>query len=132
MPRVSFNPQPLKSNPMKNPLTLITKFPATRREREFFIHQSVEEIMNGNYYPLQIEVRLKNLEEIIKGIRASTTVKNAVVDEASRHHEKTFELYGARITKSNRREWFYDDCNDSILSDFRIQLTALQTATRRA
>jgi hypothetical protein len=115
---------------MKNPLSLITKFPSTKREREFFIHQAIEEIMNGNCYPLQMEVRLKNLEEIIKGIRTSTTVKNAVIAEADYHHEKTFEQYGARITKSIRREWIYDNCNDSILNDFRIQLIDLQSAIK--
>lgn len=115
---------------MKNPLSLISKFPSTKREREFFIHQVVEEIMNGNHYPLQIEVKLKNLEEIIKGIRTSTTVKNAVIDEAFRHQEKTFEAYGARITRTSRREWIYDNCNDSILTDFRIQLSELQSAIK--
>jgi hypothetical protein len=115
---------------MKNPLSLITKFPSTKREREFFIHQVVEEIMNGNCYPLQIEVRLKNLEEIIKGIRTSNTVKNAVIAEADHYHEKTFEQYGARITKSTRREWIYDNCKDSILDDFRIQLNQLQFAIK--
>jgi hypothetical protein len=115
---------------MKNPLSLITKFPSTKREREFFIHQAIEEIMNGNCYPLQMEVRLKNLEEIIKGIRTSTTVKNAVIAAADYYHEKTFEQYGARITKSTRREWIYDNCNDSILADFRIQLNELQAAIK--
>ncbi len=115
---------------MKNPLSLITKFPSTKREREFFIHQVIEEILNGNCYPLQMEVRLKNLEEIIKGIRTSTTLKNAVIAEADYHHEKTFEQYGARITKSTRREWIYDNCNDSILTDFRIQLNQLQAAIK--
>lgn len=115
---------------MKNPLSLITKFPSTKREREFFIHQVVEEIMNGNHYPLQIEVKLKNLEEIIKGIRTSNTVRNAVLNEASLFSEKTFDKYGARITKSSRREWIYDNCNDSILEDFRIQLNRLQVAIK--
>ena len=115
---------------MKNPLSLITKFPSTKRDREFFIHQVVEEIMNGNHYPLQIEVKLKNLEEIIKGIRTSNTVRNAVLNEASLFPEKTFDKYGARITKSSRREWIYDNCNDSILEDFRIQLNQLQVAIK--
>jgi len=115
---------------MKNPLSLITKFPSTKREREFFIHQVIEEIMNGNCYPLQMEVRLKNLEEIIKGIRTSTTLKNAVIAEADYYREKTFVQYGARITKSTRREWIYDNCNDSILADFRIQLIDLQAAIK--
>lgn len=86
--------------------------------------------MNGNHYPLQIEVKLKNLEEIIKGIRTSTAVKNAVNAAADYYHEKTFEVYGARITKSCRREWIYDNCNDSILTDFRLQVNELQTAIK--
>ena len=51
---------------MKNPLSLITKFPSTKHDRESFIHKAIEEILNGNHYPLEVEVRLKNLEEIIK------------------------------------------------------------------
>lgn len=113
---------------MKNPLSLITKFPSTKRDRESFIHKAIEEILNGNHYPLEVEVRLKNLEEIIKGIRTSVTLKNAVIDEAQRHPEKTFELYGAKITKSSRREWIYEGCNDSILEDFKLQLNAIKTA----
>lgn len=116
---------------MKNPLSLITKFPSTKSQRDFFIHQVVEEIMNGNHYPLEVEVRLKNLEEIIKGIRTSTTIKNAVITEAEYYNSKTFDAYGARITKSTRREWDYDICNDSILADFRLQLNALQTAIKQ-
>lgn len=116
---------------MKNPLSLITKFPSTKSQRDFFIHQVVEEIMNGNHYPLEVEVRLKNLEEIIKGIRTSTTIKNAVIAEAEYYNSKTFDAYGARITKSTRREWDYDICNDSILTDFRLQLNALQTAIKQ-
>jgi len=115
---------------MKNPLSLITKFPSTKNEREHFIHKAIEEIMNGNHYPLQVEVKLKNLEEIIKGIRTSTTIKNAVINEAYLFQEKTFDAYGARITKTNRREWNYDICNDSILTEFRLQLNELQSAIK--
>ena len=57
-------------------------------------------------------------------------MKNAVIAEADYYHEKTFEVYGARITKSCRREWIYVNCNDSILTDFRIQLNDLQTAIK--
>ncbi|MEI8046513.1 MAG: hypothetical protein WCI92_03970 [Bacteroidota bacterium] len=115
---------------MKNPLTLITRFPSTKHESEIFIHKAIEEILNGDHYPLEVDIKLKNLEEIIKGIRTSTTLKNAILDEAMLYHEKTFERYGARITKSTRREWNYEGCNDSILNDFRLQLTALGTAIK--
>ncbi len=115
---------------MKSPLSLFTKFPSTKREREYYIHTAIEEILNGDHNPLQIEVRLKNLEEIIKGIRTSTTLKNAILDEVYRYPEKTFEAYGARITKTTRREWIFDECNDSILTEFKTQLTDLQKAIK--
>ena len=107
---------------MEKALSHLTVLPSTRQEREIFVNKCIEEIANGEQNPLLIEIQLKNLEETISLIRKSQVVKDCVRNEADKYHEKTFEVYGAKITKVERREWDYSETNDSVLARYESDL----------
>ena len=116
---------------MKNTLSFITILPTSKADRDSFIRSSVEEIINGGYFPLHIAVKLKSLKEIVSGIRSNESVRQALVSEASRQPNNTFECHGSRITRTCRRQWSYDRCNDSVLADLHSRMNDLQSAIRQ-
>ena len=49
-------------------------------------------------------------------------VKEIIMEEADKYHEKTFEFSGAKVTKSKRTTYDYAVCNDSVYNSLKEQL----------
>jgi hypothetical protein len=80
-----------------------------------FIRSAKEELLNGLSNPIEIDVRLKILEEVISGIRKDEAIKEQLVDELAKYPEKTVKLYGCEISKRSLSKYNYTYCNDSEL-----------------
>lgn len=60
------------------------------------VYEAKKMILSGDYNPLDIEVRLKAMEELAKQLRADADVRAAVLAEAEKYG-KSFEYKGCKI-----------------------------------
>ena len=114
-------------------LKMFGQFPETKQEIQSFVDAAKEEILtNGD--ALEIDLKLKKMEELIKGIREDSEVKIAVFTELERYPEKTVKLSNCEITKKLLTSWNYDLCGDSELSQMeaKARILAEQIKDRKA
>ena len=78
-------------------LTVINTMPSTYDEIHNFIYKAKQELLSGDYNPLDIEIQLKAMEEVIKQLRADGDIKTAVIAEAEKHG-KSFEYRGCKLS----------------------------------
>lgn len=70
--------------------------------------QLAEDVQNGNSNALEQYIVLKRLENDFKSVMA--IVRDLAIDEADKYGEKTFEAFGAEITKkSDPGRWNYKE-----------------------
>lgn len=98
---------------MESVISYLTVLPETKEQRQQFIGMAEAEILSGNRNPLEFEIALKNLEELISEIRKRDAIKSAVMREADKWHEKTFDFKGFKITKTSRSNYDFSTCQDS-------------------
>ena len=101
-------------------LSLIKQMPETKAQMATFVRSVKEELLSGNTNPIEADLRLKILEEVIKSIRSDEAIKEQLIDELSKYQEKTVKIFGCEITKRNLTSYNYQYCNDSEL----VQLQA--------
>lgn len=102
-------------------LSTIKLIPSTQRELDKLYLMIKNEILSGNENPLNIEVHLKAMEELIKKLRADNDIKDQMISEGYKYPEKSFEVFGAKFTKTVFGvKYDFSVCNDSehkLLSD---------------
>ena len=89
--------------------SVITLMPENKEQIELFISKVKLSVLSGDINPLELDVRLKAIEETIYGIRKDKEVKSEIIKEASKYG-KSFDYKNAKITISERGT--YDYSND--------------------
>lgn len=89
-----------------NALSELKRLPESRLQIESFAYAAIGEIMDGNNNPVEIEVRLKMIEETIKLIRKDPRVKMLLIDEIAGGNNTALN---AEVTLKQRATWSFDD-----------------------
>lgn len=100
--------------------------PSTWLEIRQFSDLLKNEILSGDVNPLDVELVLKSMEEVIKTTRADKHVKEAVLQEAAKWSEKTFEYKGISATKSSKTTYDFSGCGDEVYNDLIKQQETLK------
>jgi chromosome segregation ATPase len=95
-----------------NALTVIKTMPSTKAEIKSFVAKAKQEILSGNYNPLEIEIYLKAIEELIKSIRKDSDIREEVINEAEKYG-KISEVFGAKIELREKGSYDYTACGSS-------------------
>jgi len=90
--------------------SVITLMPENKEQIEMFALKVKQAVLNGTINPLELDVRLKAIEETVTSIRKDKEVKSEIVKEASKYG-KSFDFRNAKITISERGT--YDFSNDA-------------------
>jgi pyruvate/2-oxoglutarate dehydrogenase complex dihydrolipoamide acyltransferase (E2) component len=93
-------------------LQLFKNFPTTKEDISVCVKNAKDEILSGDFNPLEIDLHLKKMEELVKGIREDSEIKTAVFTELEKYVEKTVKIAGCEITKKGLTSYNYDLCND--------------------
>lgn len=91
----------------------LTLLPSSKEERAVFVKRCIDEILEGNRNPIDVEIQLKSLEKVIKEIRENEQIKEAIQNEADKYSEKTFNFKGIEITKACKPTYNYSVCGHS-------------------
>jgi uncharacterized protein YbcC (UPF0753/DUF2309 family) len=112
-------------------LSKIFILPETRQDIQNYVSNVKLNILNGENDPLKVLKNLKVLENIIDELKNDSEIKELIQNEADKFAEKTIEIYGAKITKSERTEWDFSECNDSELSKLENALFQTKAEIKR-
>jgi len=83
-------------------LAIFKQIPGTETQIEAVVFDAKQKILSGDYNPIDLEVQLKAMEEVIKRLRGDRDIKEYVIDEANKYPEKSFHHGSVTITKANR------------------------------
>ena len=78
-------------------ITIINELPVYYVGIGNLVYEAKRMILSGDHNPLDIEVRLKAMEELVKQLRGDPEVKAAVIAEAEKYG-KSFEYMGCKIS----------------------------------
>lgn len=114
-----------------NTLSTLTIMPSDKAQIKSFTEKAKNEIVNFTENPLIIWRQLKAIETVVKNLLTDKQVKEAIIDEADKYVEKTFEEYGARFTKMESGvKYDYTVCNDDVWNALNDQLNQLKEAIK--
>jgi hypothetical protein len=85
---------------MTNELTttsILALFETNKEQRQSFALSLVDEIEQGNVNPLKVHLQIKCMEDIIKLLNSNTIYKKAVLEEAEKQGQKSFEYQNAKV-----------------------------------
>jgi hypothetical protein len=105
---------------------IIKAIPSTRRDIAIVTMKAVQEILSGDINPLETAIKLKAFEEILKSLKENLSIKNYILEEASKYPEKTFDAYGASITKAKRTTYDFTMCGDQVYAELMAQMDQLK------
>lgn len=77
--------------------SVITLFPSNKREQSVFVDKLIDNVVNGEINPLTAEIQMKNIEDVVKAYRTNAEIKEAVLKEAEKYGQKSFETNGAKV-----------------------------------
>jgi len=103
----------------------ITILPSNDAELTVYIRSVKESILDGYISAEKAAIQLKTLEKIA-ALNKDTDIKAYFLDEFAKHGAKTFEQ-GAKFSLSNRKTWYFSECNDSKYNDLTLQLEAVKS-----
>ncbi len=73
------------------------------------INNVIGEVLEGNINPLELEMKLRALEDISKKIRADIRIKNAVYDEALNYNGQQYLEHEIKITTRKTADYKEDE-----------------------
>jgi len=91
----------------------------------------VKSVLDGDKNALEANVQLKCLEDLAVMTRKNVYFKREVMNEADKYPEKSFEDFGAKITKTSRSTFTYTACNDSVWDDLNRRINELSDQKKR-
>lgn len=95
-------------------ISTINLMPSTNNEVDKMFTLIKQEILSGKENPLKLEVQLKAMETLIKKLRSDNEVKDQMINEGMKYPEKSFEIFGAKFSKTTVGvKYDFDVCQDS-------------------
>jgi hypothetical protein len=101
--------------------------PVAKADREALVQQVRDSILSGESNPLDAEIALKGLEDMIDLIRKS--IRTYVIDEAVKFG-KTFDHAGATVTIIERKTYDFSQCGDEYYNGVKAAENAAKEAAK--
>lgn len=104
-------------------ISTINLMPSTNNEVDKMFTLIKQEILSGDENPLKLEVQLKAMETLIKKLRSDNEIKEQMIDEGMKYPEKSFELFGAKFSKTTVGvKYDFNVCQDSEWQDIKAHV----------
>lgn len=97
----------------------------TKEQRSEVVKEMMNEVLNGRVNPLELHLRLKAAEEVIKALTSIPAYKGILLDEAAKYG-KSFQYQTAKVeVKEVGVKYDYCQCGNSTLADLYCQAEAI-------
>lgn len=111
---------------MEKSLTVINQLPQTKSEQKVFVQQLVDFVLSGDCDPLQVEAKMKNLEDIVKEYRKNPEIRDLLLDEVRKYHNSTAELYNATFQeKEVGVKYDFSECGHIVYNELCAKINEL-------
>ena len=98
----------------------------TKEQRSQLVREIFDEVLNGRINPLELHLRLKSAEEVIKQLTGLEPYKAILLDEAQRYG-KSFDYQTAKIDiREVGVKYDYSGCGNSELAALYDQQKAIE------
>ena len=108
-----------------NALAELKNLPFKREEQTAYAEMAISEILSGEVDPVEADLRLKAMQEVIDQIRKDSRVKDYVLEEAEKWG-KSFVKNGVKIEVKTRTTKDYTGCGDLVYMQLLSDLARTQ------
>jgi hypothetical protein len=98
----------------------------TKEERTQLVREIFDEVLNGRINPLELHLRLKSAEEVIKQLTGLEPYKAILLDEAQKHG-KSFQYHTAKVDiRETGVKYDYTLCGNDTLAQLYIDAANIE------
>jgi hypothetical protein len=102
----------------------------TKEERSQLVREIFDEVLNGRINPLELHLRLKSAEEVIKQLTGMEPYKAILLDECLKHG-KSFQYHTAKVDiREVGVKYDYSQCGNNKLAELYEKEYAINYAIK--
>jgi hypothetical protein len=102
----------------------------TKEERTQVVREIFHELLEGRINPMELHIRMKCIEEVVKQLTSMPAYKAIVLDDAEKHG-KSFQYHNAKVDiREVGVKYDYSMCGSSILSELYQKQEAINDAIK--
>ena len=102
----------------------------TKEERTQVVREIFQELLEGRINPMELHIRMKCLEEVVKQLTSMPAYKAIVLDDAEKHG-KSFQYHNAKVDiREVGVKYDYSVCGNSKLAELYERQNALNDAIK--
>jgi hypothetical protein len=88
----------------------------TKEERTAVVREIFQEVLEGRINPMELHIRMKCIEEVVKQLTSMPAYKAIVLDDAEKHG-KSFQYHNAKVDiREVGVKYDYSQCGNSSLA----------------
>jgi hypothetical protein len=98
----------------------------TKEERTAVVREIFQEVLEGRINPMELHIRMKCIEEVVKQLTSMPAYKAIVLDDAEKHG-KSFQYHNAKVDiREVGVKYDYTGCGNSELAALYDQQKAIE------
>jgi hypothetical protein len=102
----------------------------TKEERTQVVREIFQELLEGRINPMELHIRMKCIEEVVKQLTSMPAYKAIVLDDAEKHG-KSFQYHNAKVDiREVGVKYDYSGCGNGALADLYEKQEALNDASK--
>jgi hypothetical protein len=102
----------------------------TKEERTQVVHDIFQELLHGRINPMELHIRMKCLEEVVKQLTSMPAYKAIVLEDAEKHG-KSFQYHNAKVDiREVGVKYDYSGCGSGSLANLYEQQERLSAAIK--
>ena len=102
----------------------------TKEERTQVVHEIFQELLQGRINPMELHIRMKCLEEVVKQLTSMPAYKAIILDDAEKHG-KSFQYHNAKVDiREVGVKYDYSGCGNGALADLYEKQEAINDAIK--
>lgn len=102
-----------------HPTSVVSLFETNKVERGSFVTQVLDAVKEGTTNPLQLQLQIRCMEDIIKQITADPIYKEMLLTEAQKYG-KSFDFHSSKVeVKEAGTKYDYAACGDPVMSQLK-------------
>ena len=102
----------------------------TKEERTQVVREIFQELLEGRINPMELHIRMKSIEEVVKQLTSMPAYKAIVLDDAEKHG-KSFQYHNAKVDiREVGVKYDYSGCGNGALADLYEQQERLSAVIK--
>jgi len=102
----------------------------TKEERTQVVREIFQELLEGRINPMELHIRMKCIEEVVKQLTSMPAYKAIVLDDAEKHG-KSFQYQNAKVDiREVGVKYDYSGCGNSTLNELYQKQSTINSAIK--